>query len=332
MMRPQRDPVAFHLAYQLIDPAGVSSERGMFAQAVNSVIDGFVPARDYVQLASRHEASWRQSRSEQALEERARLLIDCSLNPVALAGRSLRDVQALQKVSNLFHSHEALVVKTKLNLVGNAVEIIRDTQSALPGDVAPRPARRGRGPAGGHGGGLQMEAPPPVLAWEQLSVCQDAVACLIDVTRQMIGQPDADALQQAKVGTSAPRGAGALTKLGQRLGQQHTAVFALIQALEEDPALTLEDAAKALGCSNRTLQRHLQAFGVSLPRTRLAANLLHAIRLLAEGRSLNDCAHEAGFFDYPHFARTFKRSCGFLPSSYQGMLNVLHLPKLQSLV
>ena len=309
-MSKQCKPVAFHLAYQLIDPASVANERALFARAVNSVIDGFVPASAYVQLASHHESAWRLQRSERALEETARMLIDCSLNPVALAGKALPNVQALKQVSDLFFLNEAMVVKTRMNVVGDAVEIMRDTQLAAPCTVV-------------------SHAVP--LAWAHLSLCQDAVACLIDVTRQKIGESHKQARPSGK-GLPALWGVAALLSLGHRLGQQDTAIFNLFEALEEASVLTIKDAAKALGCSSRTLQRQLQPMGLSLPRIRLASNLLRGIGLMAEGSDLSEAAVTAGFFDYSHFARTFKRSSGFLPTTYQRILGMLDVPRLQEMI
>lgn len=309
-VRPGR-AVAFHLAYQLIDPYSVADERTLFARAVNSVIDGFVPADTYVRLASRRESDWRVHRSERDLEERARLLIDHSLNPVALAGKALPSVQALKAVSDMFFLNNAVAVKTRLNVVGDDVEITRDTFTAHALD--------------------DEDEPEPSLAWAHLSLCQDAVACLIDVTRQKVNEARvvASALPE---GSPAPSRPNALLSLGRCLGQQGSAVFSLLEALEGDVALTPDGAARAMGCSSRTLQRHLQTMDLSLPRIRLATRLLRSLHLMAQGVSLSDTAAEAGFFDYPHFARTFRRSSGFLPTTYQRVLSVLDVPRFQMMV
>jgi AraC-like DNA-binding protein len=306
----QCKPLAFHMAYQLIDPASVANERALFARAVNSVIDGFVPASDYVQLASRHESAWRSQRSERALEEAARLLIDCSLNPVTLVCKASPNLQALKQVSAQFFLNDAMGVKLRMNVVDDAVESMRDTQLAVPR-------------------GITFHVVP--LAWEHLTLSHDAVACLIDVTRQKIGEPHKQACSSGK-GLPALWGMAALLSLGHRMGQQDTAVFNLFEALEEAPLLTIHDAGKAVGCSGRTLQRQLQPMGLSLPRIRLASNLLRGIGLMTDGCDLSEAAVTAGFFDYPHFARTFKRSSGLLPTTYQRILGMLDVPRLQEMI
>ena len=43
--------------------------------------------------------------------------------------------------------------------------------------------------------------------------------------------------------------------------------------------------------------------------------LQHAIRLVADGRTLTDAAHSAGFTDGPHFTRVFRHNFGTAPST-----------------
>ena len=83
-----------------------------------------------------------------------------------------------------------------------------------------------------------------------------------------------------------------------------------------DQPVSLADAADVAGLSAGRL-RHLfvQETGLSFKTYLLWLRLTRAVTLMADGRSLTDAAHEAGFSDSAHFSRTFRRMFGVAPVS-----------------
>lgn len=106
---------------------------------------------------------------------------------------------------------------------------------------------------------------------------------------------------------------------------------AMIEALAL-PGVSVRGAAKSLGVSVRTLQRHLA--GLDLPSPdywRLLARARHAAALLTVHSSLADIAHACGFSDQAHMTREFVRWFGQAPCGLRrqtDLLEVLRQPAL----
>jgi AraC-like DNA-binding protein len=81
--------------------------------------------------------------------------------------------------------------------------------------------------------------------------------------------------------------------------------------------VSLAELARVGGVSPYHLTR-LFTDGVGMPphAYQVQLRLSLAKRLLATGRSVNDTAHETGFFDLSHFTRHFKRHVGIPPGAY----------------
>lgn len=308
------ESAAFHLTHQLLDRRSVDSARIMFARAVGCVVEGFVPIDAYLRTAVREEPGWRRQRSERELEERARLLLAHSLNPVAVVGQRLPSVQALQDVANRFFSNEAYPLRTRVQMVGASLHVAYDsamldhTAATAAARSAPPPARASRG------------GPQQLL--QNLTLNQDAIACLVDVLRQQIGSRTAPGNPQPAAVRPPAEAAdpNPFRALSRSLGQENSPVYLLASLLYAFPGMSLAEAAAELGCSARTLQRQLHPLGLSFPRVRLAGSVLRSLQLLGEGGSLSQVAVDAGFYDYPHYARIIKRSTGLSPQVIQGVL------------
>ena len=81
--------------------------------------------------------------------------------------------------------------------------------------------------------------------------------------------------------------------------------------------LTLELLERETNVSRFYLERSFQAkIGVPIHRYLKLVRLERALRLLREGSSVIDVAHDVGFFDSAHMARIFKTELGFTPSTY----------------
>jgi AraC-like DNA-binding protein len=80
----------------------------------------------------------------------------------------------------------------------------------------------------------------------------------------------------------------------------------------------LPDLAKTLGCSERTLRRHMHEEGVHLNRLKSECRMELAIGLLTDSKlSVEEIAERACFSDAVVFRRAFKRWTGTSPSGYR---------------
>lgn len=78
---------------------------------------------------------------------------------------------------------------------------------------------------------------------------------------------------------------------------------------------TNQQLAERVGLSESQLQRLFkQALGLPIRRYRLWHRLFVTAGLMAQGHSLTESAHTAGFTDSPHFSRTFRSMLGMTPS------------------
>lgn len=92
----------------------------------------------------------------------------------------------------------------------------------------------------------------------------------------------------------------------------------LEERLEADPTLSVENAARALGCSPRTLQRVLAGSGDTFLALRSAARLALARRLLhSTDDKLSTIATRVGFSSRSHFVMWFRDATGEAPSTYR---------------
>ncbi len=80
----------------------------------------------------------------------------------------------------------------------------------------------------------------------------------------------------------------------------------------------LEDAARHVGCSARSLQREIKAAGHTFSSLVRGARSQEACRLLIDGdMSLSDIGYWCGYADQAHFQRDFKRAINMTPKDYR---------------
>ena len=84
-------------------------------------------------------------------------------------------------------------------------------------------------------------------------------------------------------------------------------------ALDASPPPTLDEVARALGASTRTLKRRLRDEGTSFGALRKQVFLERALLLLDQGHGLEQCAEALGYSDAASFSRAFKRWTGDAP-------------------
>jgi AraC-like DNA-binding protein len=83
---------------------------------------------------------------------------------------------------------------------------------------------------------------------------------------------------------------------------------------------TVEEAARRMGTSTRSLQRRLLAAGTSFSSELTAARIRAAERLLAEtDAGIASVAADAGFSSSTHFCTTFRQRTGRTPSQFRAL-------------
>ncbi len=93
---------------------------------------------------------------------------------------------------------------------------------------------------------------------------------------------------------------------------------ALRELLEQSPAITVAQAARRLGVSQRTLQRRLRETGTSFQREVDLGRLEIAKRLMRATRQPLKCiALEAGYVSPQHFSSAFHRHIGMSPRRWR---------------
>lgn len=138
------------------------------------------------------------------------------------------------------------------------------------------------------------------------------------------------AVDQRVLDAIAADPAGALEILSHDLGAVDD-VGTVIDALAL-PGASVRGAARSLGLSVRTLQRHLAALHLPPPDDwRLLARARRAAAMLADHASLTDVADSAGFTDQAHMTREFVRWFGQTPGGlrrHPKVLDMLRQPAL----
>ncbi|HKP62521.1 MAG TPA: AraC family transcriptional regulator [Polyangiales bacterium] len=95
--------------------------------------------------------------------------------------------------------------------------------------------------------------------------------------------------------------------------------------------VSMEDTAKLLGLSARSLRRHLSAEGRSYNElVHEALALVAKTYLLDERRTVMETAHELGFADNTSFHRAFKRWTGLTPCEYRRRQSAVHAQRALS--
>jgi AraC-like DNA-binding protein len=91
-----------------------------------------------------------------------------------------------------------------------------------------------------------------------------------------------------------------------------------IESVLNQPGLTLQLTAAAIGTSARTLQRRLAAHETSFSQLLQAVRFRNAQRLLEDPEmSLKDIAKQLGYTDLANFMRAFKRWTGIGPNEFR---------------
>lgn len=106
-----------------------------------------------------------------------------------------------------------------------------------------------------------------------------------------------------------------LEQLQRRQGHAERLFHYLLQQADQAPSI--EDIARTLNVSSRTVHRQLEAEGVGFRELLNQARMTRARHyLLREGRGITETAHLLGYQDSANFTRAFKRHTGLTPSAF----------------
>ncbi len=101
-------------------------------------------------------------------------------------------------------------------------------------------------------------------------------------------------------------------------------VFELLRPYVKEKNLSLEEAAKLLNFSVRTLQRNLAKEKTSYRKIKENLMFTVACELMEDGHNLTYISSQLGYSDISKFSRAFKRVSGLAPSVYKKSIAALH--------
>lgn len=116
-----------------------------------------------------------------------------------------------------------------------------------------------------------------------------------------------------------PRAPGVLD-VGRLLGVEASASFHVAEALTSGAAAGLDEAARMLGSSRRSLQRRLSEEKTTFEAVKAAVRIVATTDMLRSDVPLAEVAWGCGFSDLPHMARALKASCGMTPGLLRSIL------------
>jgi len=159
-------------------------------------------------------------------------------------------------------------------------------------------------------------ASPPSARREHLTTAAVPELCgvgTIAVLERLLGRV---AMNGARA-DPAPLG---ILGVGRLLGVEASASFHVAEAVAAGGSIELEDVARMLGVSRRSLQRRLAEESMSFEAIRRASRVVAATDALRSDAPLAEVAWRCGFSDLPHMSRAIKASCGMSPGLLRAML------------
>lgn len=205
-----------------------------------------------------------------------RELFALDLNPLICMTRRLDSELALFKAWNTWQEHVALSVRTIIHGHSNGELAVRRRQIAYAID-------------------------PPAA--------REAALCAIDIL-----QNAARYRRQRQEAEKSALSRMSLSGMALGLGLRHSVVFEAALCFEEMRDVNVSGMCRALGCQQRTLERHFKEVGLTPLELKRACALVGATNSLWGNSSLTEIAAEHGFSDQAHMTRAFRRACGMPPS------------------
>ncbi len=223
----------------------------------------------------------RDGAREGAVERSVADWISTDLNPVVRSITSLRSHANALWAYNAYNLSAGLGARTSVDFVG-----------ASP-SAAVRMAKR-----------------------ERLVSADDPELCATGTLAALGRAMSAVSLNQRRTDPRAP----GILDVGRLLGVEASASFHVAEALMSDASAGLDEVARLLGSSRRSLQRRLSEEKTTFEAVKAAVRIVAATDMLRYDVLLAEVAWSCGFSDLPHLTRAMKASCGMTPGLLRSIL------------
>ncbi len=272
--------LAYHLVVSAMEARAGVTPVQRLVATIQSVVHGHLDYNRYV-AAGEHRA--RQGAGAESIARDLREFFQTDLNPAVRGAHGLTSPAAVAFAYNSYNQSAQIAVKTEISLSSGA---------------------------GTHGSGVSTRR-TLVQSTVDLELCRVATVLVFDELRG-----------QAASNRSArhPLGMKRLGDVAGILGIEASPVAQLAALFEAQGFMPIGEAARALGCHQRTLERHLKKEGTTAEGIRMAARILRAHQRFSGPESLTTIAHDEGFSDLAHMTRTFRASCGMTPTLLRQVL------------
>lgn len=142
-------------------------------------------------------------------------------------------------------------------------------------------------------------------AHEDPEPCRHGTLFVLSTVMDMVARNEKEQL--------APKILG-LPDIARHLGVKRSASADVATVFDIEGYITVGEAARRIGCHQRTMERRLREEGVTAEAIRTATRLIRATRRLRSRDSLTTIALEEGFADQAQMSRAFRLSGGMAPS------------------
>jgi len=273
--------LAYHLVVRAMEARAGVSPMQRFIATIHSVVQGHM---DYNRYVAAGEQRARQGAGAESIARDLRDFFQTDLNPAVRGAHGLTSPIAVAYAYNSYNQSAQIAVKTEISL----------------------------NPGASVKGSALSTRRTLVQSTVDLKLCR--VATLL-VFEELQGQ--------AARNRSArhPQGMKGLRDVAGTLGLEGSAVAQLAALFETQGFMPIGEAARALGCHQRTLERLLKKEGITAEGIRMAVRILRAHQRFIGPESLTSIAHDEGFSDLAHMTRSFRASCGMTPTLLRQVLH-----------
>lgn len=271
------------LAYHLVVHA-MEARSGMSAMQrfLTSIQSVICGHVDYNRYRCAAERRRRQGAKESSIDRDVRDVFHLDLNPVMRTAYVMRDRWAVAQAYNRYNASAHLAVKTEVQVL--------QSPSQSPGPLVLR----------------------RTVAQDQSDQELCRMGTLL-VLEQVFERVERNAL-------SAEVRMPSLVDSADALGVRSSVAGELAGLFDSEGGMTISEAARRLGCHQRTMERQLQRDGTRAEVVRMAARILRVQQRLLGSDNLTSIAHEEGFSDLAHMSRSIKASCGLSPTQLRQMM------------
>ncbi|WP_124450419.1 helix-turn-helix domain-containing protein [Paucibacter sp. KBW04] len=152
---------------------------------------------------------------------------------------------------------------------------------------------------------------PIIQRRELLSTRDDPEPCRLG--SMLVLQTVMDIVARNENGISTPR-ILSLPDLAIHLGVARSASAEVAVVFDAEGYVPVGEAARLIGCHQRTMERRLREEGLTAEAIRTATRLIRATKRIRSSDSLTTIALEEGFSDQAQMSRAFRLSSGMTPS------------------